>query len=182
MNKFVATAAFAATCLLGAQASAATMLGANGTPLDYMIHNNAAPDGTTLTLDTNPAGAPYYVNYTSSDVLHAAGNGQGFAQVFGSPGFTDLTIDPLDPLAGFTAIKFRIDPINAPGKSPDFTFDTMITLAGGGTQTFLANVMGGDNRWIITGAPGEVITSVKFYNLVGTTTTKVKGVSTTTSA
>src|SRR5258707_9641493 len=114
MNKLLAGAALTAALTLGAAgvASAATLVATTGTPLTYHVHNpGGQPDGTLLTEDTVPGG--YLVDFSSTSILHDAGNSGGFATVtgaggIGGSGFVDLTIAPEDPLVGFTAIKFNL--------------------------------------------------------------------------
>ncbi len=114
MNKLLAGAALTVALTIGAAgfASAATLIATTGTPLTYHVHNpGGQPDGTLLTEDTVPGG--YLVDYSSTSILHDNGNTGGFATVtgvggIGGNGFTDLTIDPENPLVGFTAIKFNL--------------------------------------------------------------------------
>lgn len=175
--RFASATAFVVALVFAAgAASAATLIDATGTPLAEKVKMNAAPDGTTLTLKTDPG--DYLVDYISSDTLQAAGNdGQGFAQVTGP--FTDLTVDPQDPLAGFTSMKFKLDPAKA--NQVTFTFDTLITFLGGATQTITGTGFKGDNRFLLSAEGDEVISSVKFYNLLGTTEAKKKVPSVTSS-
>jgi hypothetical protein len=153
-------------------ASAATLVAATGTPLTYAVHNpGGQPDGTLLTENTVPGG--YLVDYSSTSILHDNGNSGGFATVtgvggLGGNGFADLTIDPENPVAGFTAIKFNlILPGNslAPGNGTTFDWNTRIYLQGGGFQDFLDTTASGPDRYLITADPGQVITRVVFSAL-----------------
>jgi hypothetical protein len=135
MQKILAGLALSAALSFGPAGAthASTILGANGTPLTYMIHNiDNTPDGLTLQLDTNPGG--YLVDYSSTtSSLHNNGNSGGFAWVGGAGGngFANLTIDPESPIDGFTAIKFKLELPGLPDDIPngyhlDFTFDARV--------------------------------------------------------
>jgi len=173
----------AAVCAAAvAPASAATMTTAIGTPLTYALHNMpSTPDGPTLTLDTSPGG--YLVDLSSSSILHNNGNSGGFAQVTGpgpsgGVGFADLTIDPENPIGGFSAIKFKLEipgaltsSLTIPhGYQTDFFFDTRVFFSVGGFQDFLAVSSADPHRFLITAGSGETISAVTFSNLVGVST------------
>ena len=173
MNKWLVGAALTAALTMGAAgtSSAATLVAATGTPLTYAVHNpGGQPDGAQLTEDTNPGG--YLVDFTSTGVLHDNGNSGGFATVtgaggIGGSGYADLTIDPEDPLAGFTAIKFNlILPANplAPGGGTTFDWNTRVYFLGGGFQDFLDTAASPPERYIVAD-PGQVMTKIVFSAL-----------------
>jgi hypothetical protein len=97
------------------------------------------------------------------------GPGSGF-------GFADLTIAPED--VDFSALKFNLDlpaagsfePPN--GYQTDFTFDTTVFFAGGGSQIFNTDAVTGtgENRYLLSAATGETISMVTFSDLVGVST------------
>ncbi len=173
MNKLLAGAALTAALTIGTAgfASAATLMAATGTPLTYAVHNpGGQPDGTQLTENTNPGG--YLVDFTSTSILHDNGNTGGFATVtgaggIGGSGFVDLTIDPEDPLAGFTAIKFNLilpnNPL-APGSGTVFDWNTRVYFLGGGFQDFLDTAASPPERYIVAD-PGQVMTKIVFSAL-----------------
>jgi len=181
MKKTPIYLALGAVLSLGAAGAtqASTILGTNGTPLTYKVHNiDNTPDGLTLQLDTNPGG--YLVDYTSTSSLHNNGNSGGFAWVGGAGGlgFADLTIDPESPIDGFTAIKFKLD---LPGLAPDipngyhldFTFDARVYYSALSFDDFDNVDMalgGGDHRFIIENGLSPTITAIMLSNLVGVAT------------
>lgn len=175
MTRHLPAAAFAAalTFGFGGAASAATLMAATGTPLTYAVHSpGGQPDGNQLTQDTNPGG--FLIDYTSTSVLHDNGNTGGFATVtgvggIGGNGFVDLTIDPEDPLTGFTAIKFNLilpnNPL-APGSGTVFDWNTRVYFLGGGFQDFLDTAAAPPERYIVAD-PGQVMTKIVFTELDG---------------
>ncbi len=182
MTKYFAGSVIAAFSLLAvSSASAATLVATTGTPLTYHVHNLVTPDGTTQVLDTNPGG--FLVDYTSSDVLHNNGNSGGFAKVsgvggLGGAGFADLTIDPEDPIVGFSAIKFNlIMPTHSSEQGvptgTEWAFDTRVFFLGGGFQDFLGTASSPPDRYLVSD-PTKTITSIVFSNLEGTSDSTTK--------
>ena len=175
MNKLLTRAALTAALTIGTVgfASAATLVATTGTPLTYHVHNpGGQPDGTQLTEDTVPGG--FLVDYTSTSVLHDNGNTGGFATVtgvggIGGNGLVDLTIDPEDSLAGFTAIKFNLilpnNPL-APGSGTVFDWNTRVYFLGGGFQDFLDTAAAPPERYLVAD-PGQVMTKIVFTELDG---------------
>ena len=177
MQKMMFGAAIAALLIAAAiPASAATMVGANGTPLSETIKSNAGGNGTSIDFFSDPSNLK--VVYSSTSILSPSSQG-GFAFVQGvaGAGFTNLTLTP-DNFT-FSDIKFNIQ-LPAPsggfvapnGYKTDFTFDTTVFFSGGGSQLFSNDVGAGsgENRFIITGDVGEAISKIVFSNLVGTST------------
>jgi len=166
MNKLLATTALAAFCLLGTQASAATLIVAPGN-WDEMLHNTADNTANTVQLESQPGG--YLVDLTAGagEVLDQAGNGGGFAQVDGP--FSELTITPVGDLQGFSAIGFKLAPqkkyLGNNLSNYDLYFD--LTFFGGGSQTLSPLSFPSNGKFDIQAAPAEVITSVKIYGLTG---------------
>jgi hypothetical protein len=143
-------------------ANAATLtLAGPASPYDEMIHNNDAPDGTTLTLITKPSA--YLIDYTSSDTLSAAGSGNGFAIVTGP--FSDITLDPQSPVIGFTDIQYTLRPVNDPGREPAFTYDILVNFVGGGMQSFTDVLFPNNHKFDINAEGNEVIESLTFSGL-----------------
>jgi hypothetical protein len=174
MKKLLASAAMGAAMIMAGAASAATLVATTGTPLAYHVHNpGAEPDGN-LTLDTVPGG--FLVDYSSTDLLHDNGSSGGFAKVsglggIGGSGFSDLTIDPENPLLGFTAIKFNLiipgpSSDQDPPNGTDFDFDVRVYFLGGGFQDFLDVATSAPDRYLVAD-PGQVMTKIIFSNLDG---------------
>lgn len=176
MKAIFGLAVAAATLTVGAPAMAATMVTTDGTPLTYMIHDMTTSSSKEVVLDTKPT--DYLVNYTSDSTLDYVGG--GFAQVTGvggagskGVGFSDLTIAPESPLKGFSEIKFNLDNMDADVNTPsgykfaDLTFVTVVDFVGGGSQSFTTDVGNGngDNRYLVTAAPGQEIASITFEDL-----------------
>jgi PEP-CTERM motif-containing protein len=177
----------AAVVLIGlagsaAPALAATMLGANGTPLNEKIKNShgADADGNTLTFASDPSA--YLIDYSSTSILHYNGNSGGFAQVTGpgaggGTGFADLTITPQS--VTFSEFKFNmqlpasVGSFDAPnGYQTNFTFGTTVFFTNGGSQFFNVDVGtgNGENRFLISAGLDEFINQIVFSNLVGVST------------
>jgi len=177
MQKMMFGAAIAALLIAAAiPASAATMVGANGTPLSETIKSNAGGNGTSIDFFSDPSNLK--VVYSSTSILSPSSQG-GFAFVQGvaGAGFTNLTLTP-DNFT-FSDIKFNLQlpassgGFEAPnGYKTDFTFDTTVYFSGGGMQTFSNDVGAGNgqNRFLITGDVGQAINKVVFSNLVGVST------------
>jgi hypothetical protein len=173
----VVTATVTTLLAFAAPASAATIIGASGTPLAEMIKNSSGVDGNTVVFTSVPSNLA--VDYSSTDVLHASSTG-GFAFVEGATdaGFTDLTIVP--ETFTFSAFKFNLHlpSATAPAGSPDptnktvFSFDTTVFFAGGGSETFNDVDLGkgnGENRFLITAGAGQAIDKIVFSDLMGVT-------------
>jgi hypothetical protein len=155
--------ALALSVLLPASANAATLvLAGPASPYTEMVHNNNAPDGTSLTLNTFKGG--YLVDVFSSDTLAASGSGNGFATITGP--FSDLTIDPLSPVDGFTAIQFTLDPDGKNNLSYLFNID--VNFLDGTSQAFSTD-FSSNNKFDILADGNEVIKSITFSNLMGDT-------------
>ena len=156
--------ALALSLTLPASANAATLvLAGPASPYEEMVHNNGAPDGTSLVLDTYQAG--YLVNiFSSGDTLQASGNGNGFATVSGP--FDNLTIDPLSPVAGFSAIQFTLVP-DGPNNI-DYLFNIDVNFLDGSTQTFSTD-FASNNKFdvLIQADSDEIIKSLTFSSLMG---------------
>ncbi len=161
--------------MIAAPASAATLLTTTGTPLTETIKNTTSPDGTLLKFTSDPSG--YVVNYSSTDTLHASSSGGfAFVQGVGSNGFADLTLTP--ETVTFSAFKFNLQlpAANGPtipnGYKTDFTFDTTVFFAGGGSQSFAEDVGNGagNNRYLITASTAQTIDQIVFSDLVGVST------------
>ncbi|MFI4966748.1 MAG: PEPxxWA-CTERM sorting domain-containing protein [Caulobacterales bacterium] len=176
MTKYFAGSIMVAVSLLAVSgASAATLAATTGTPLTYAVHNLPTSDGNLQVLDTNPGG--YLVDYTSSSTLHNNGNSGGFAKVsgvsgLGGAGFADLTIDPENPIVGFSAIKFNlIMPSHGSAQGvptqTDWSFDTRVNFLGGGFQDFLGTASSPPDRYLVSDST-KTITSIVFSNLEGT--------------
>lgn len=156
-------------------ASAATLLTTTGTPLSETIKNSSGIDGNSVVFTSDPSN--YAVDYSSTDTLHPSSSG-GFAFVegVGTDGFGNLTITP--ETVTFSAFKFNLQlpaatgPTIPNGYSTDFSFDTTVFFAGGGSQSFSTGVGSGtgDNRFLITAALNEAINKIMFSNLVGVST------------
>lgn len=178
----IAAALFVGLVGSAAPALSATMLGANGTPLDEVIKNShgAAVDGNLITLASDPSA--YLIDYLSSSTLHYNGNSGGFAQITGpgaggGTGFVDLTILP--QAVTFTEFKFNMQIPAAVGSfdppqgyKTNFTFDTEVFFTSGGSQLFNVDVGAGngENRFLISADLDEFINKIVFSNLVGTST------------
>jgi hypothetical protein len=161
--------ALALGLLLPASAQAATLvLAGPASPYEEMVHNDGAPDGTSLTLDTYQGG--YFVNlFSSGDMLAASGSGNGFATVTGP--FSDLTIDPLSPVAGFSAIQFTLVPDGANNIS--YLFNIAVNLLDGTTQNFSTDFASNNKFDILVQAEAdEIIKSITFSSLMGDTSNK----------
>ena len=140
-------------------ADAATFVLNNGSPYNYVVHNNNSGTGNNLALTTQPI--PSLVTYSSSDMLDA-GAGSGVASVtgIGQAGFGSILVDPtLD----FSVIQFKLEGPN--GQNAGTNFDILVTFAGGGTQTFLNQTLPSNSKFDIFAGAGEVMSSVQFWDL-----------------
>jgi len=145
---------------IAAPAQAATVVINDGSPYEYVVHNNSAGEDFSLVLTTMPGS--YGVEFSSSDLIDA-GNGNGVATVDGP--FSDLTIDPLAPILGFTAIQFKLD--EPTGRPVDRVFDITVNFTDG-TSQFLGNQAFAPNNKLDVLAEGdEVISSITFSGLEG---------------
>lgn len=181
---FAGAVAGLAMAFVANAATAASIMTHSGTPLTYHVMNvPGTPDGNSLMMTTSPG--DYDVLFSSSDIIHNNGNTGGFAEVTSpgpasnKPGFSDLTIEALSPITGFSAIEFKLEipgPLTTPGLiipndyQTDFTFDTRVFFSGGGYQDLLATLSADPHKFRVTAGAGEVISSIRLSNLVGTST------------
>ena len=164
-----AAVALVGSLSFGASSMAATLFSDPGGPYSEKLHNNHAPSGTTVTLKSKPTGD--LVDLTSDAVLNPSGAGDGFSHVSGP--FTNVTIDPQDPLLGFTKIGFTLHPVDEFEGSDlfDYSFKVDLTFFGGGAQTLTSVLFPSFKKFDIwsdvtdTGA----IATVKIYALSGFT-------------
>lgn len=161
----------AATLLVASGASAATFVSNSGdVDAHYALkfHNNSAPTGKTVTLQTHPGPPEYDIDLTANPSalggsLNPAGNGDGFAQVIGP--FDALLIDPQDPLLGFTDISFKLEPYDFSG---GYTFyaDFVVTFLNDPAQSFLNKAIGSNGKVNINAEGDELITSLTIKSLL----------------
>lgn len=163
-NLLLASAAW----LVPASAGAAILFSDPGGPYAEMLHNDHAPAGQTVTLRSAQHGD--LVDLLSPSTLDP--NGNGFAKVDGP--FSEITINPQDPLLGFSKIGFTLDPVAKYGKSQlfDYAFKVDLTFVGGGFQTLSSGLFPSDQKFDIWQQPGDTgaISSVRIYGLSGYTT------------
>jgi hypothetical protein len=160
-----ATAAGALTLALAGSANAVTVIENVGGQLDTFLYNTG--DDLALTVDLQTSTAPnYIVQATGSEPLEV--DGFGFALIDGAPTFSSITLDPLDPLLGFTAFQFTVLGSTALNSQPEPTFKiSWTTNLGSGFQfvTLDANKA----YELDSSLPGEVIQTITLSNLTGST-------------
>ena len=156
MKKVVLGALFAATALVAAPASAATLFYIPGQNYAEKVHNAQQADDDIVTLLSQPSS--YSVKYTADDTIHL--NGNGFAQQDGP--FSYLTIDPLG--VNFTKIGLTVY-ADKDAKS-NVTFDVLVNFAGGGSQILNA-ILPSNGKIDVWADNLEVLDSIKIYNLMG---------------
>jgi len=140
-------------------AKAATFVLNNGAPYDYVVHNNNAGAGNSLALTTKQVAS--LVTYSSSDMLDAgSGNGEASVTGMGQAGFGSILVDPT---LNFSVIQFKLEGPN--GQDAGTTFDILVTFVGGGTQTFLNQLLPSNSKFDIFAGLGETLSSVAFWNL-----------------
>jgi len=140
-------------------ANAATVILNNGAPYNYVVHNDNAGSGNSLALTTKTVAS--LVTYSSSDMLDAgAGNGVASVTGIGQAGFSNILVDPD---LNFSIIQFKLEGPN--GKDAGTNFDILVTFVGGGTQTFLNQLLPSNSKFDIMAGAGEAISSVAFSDL-----------------
>lgn len=159
----------------GASAAVLIDFGVGG-HLTYKLHNTADDTATTVRLDV--IHQPFLVDFTGNVPLDQAGNnGQGFAQVDGTPLFDTLLIDPVN-FAGFNALQFHLSyQRQAPNPFPsgpddigiDYgTLNVAWTLVGGGGGNQTVNILNGNDKFRLYGTAGEQFSTVTLSQLAGT--------------
>jgi len=69
----------------------------------------------------------------------------------------------VDPTLNFSVIQFKLEGPN--GQDAGTTFDILVTFVGGGTQTFLNQLLPSNSKFDIFAGLGETLSSVAFWNL-----------------
>jgi hypothetical protein len=138
-----------------------------GAPLPDKIKGNGAPSGTVLPLITD---SNHLIDFIAPNTLEQNG-GSGFATVSGlgngrsEQGFSSLTIDPQNPVNGFSRINFNLEPLG----SGRFTYfgDIRLNLFSGASPIVFQNVAfgNGQNRFGIFSNDNRLFQSVLFSNL-----------------
>lgn len=175
-NRIAAAVTIAALAAMAAPASAATLVGATGTPLTDVVKTDTVINSNDIQFTSTPH--HLVLDYTSTSTVSPSSS-NGFAFVQGAvisnvnQGFADLTITP----QSFTFSDFKFN-IQLPSQAlptgatklnkADFNFDTTVFFAGGGSQGFTSDVGAGNgvNRFLITAGLNEEINKIVFSNLV----------------
>ncbi len=129
MNRIarVAVGSVAVMSAVGSAQAASIITNDPANPYTYVVHNDGAGSGNVLELVTKPG--DYKVIFSSDSTIDA-GNGNGVATVDGP--FVNLTIDPSNPIVGFTAIQFKLD--QPTGRPVVRDFDVTVNFLVGGPR------------------------------------------------
>lgn len=148
-------------------ANAATLvLGSGGPNYSEMLFGDGSSGSTSISLISKPG--DYIVDLITLGGQNMTINGQGFAFVKGP--FTDLTIDPRDPVIGFTAFGFNLDPgkigkisIGKGKYTPTQMFDISIAFTNGSSQLFSTGYAP-NTKFDLLADTGEVMQSIRLFN------------------
>lgn len=153
----------AASALAGS-AHAVTVLSNPGGQLATKLYNTGDALAQTVVLETQ--GSPnYQVSATGNQNLEV--DGFGFALVDGSPTFSSITFDALNPLQGFKSFQFMVLDSNVLNANPVPTFKiSWTTNLGAGSQ--FVNLSGNKNYQLDAGL-NEIIETITLSNLTGYT-------------
>jgi hypothetical protein len=158
-----AGAANAASCL--------TKACLEDSPGDFleMLHDTSMQTSSPILLVAKPSGDHVTLTTDAGSSLSTNGNGMGFATVNGP--FDELTITPDSPLKGFTAIGFKLDPVNKfDGHNlSDYSFTVDVNFVGGGSTTLTqtAALFPANDKFGIIAGTNEVISSIQISSLSG---------------